>query len=257
MVRVKIDELAWTEYCRRIIDEHQPVLIPLGALEQHGPHMAMNPDVIIPTSISEAVAQSLNGLVAPAFAYGAKSQQKSGGGNHFCGTTSLDGTTLSLALRDVLKEFGRHGVKRIAIINGHYENLPFATEGVELAIRELQWAGINDFCVIMLSYWDFVPNDTIKSVFTEEFSGWDVEHGGVLETSLMLYLKPELVDMSKAPIQKPAKFPPYAVFPAVIEWTPPSGCLSSPADATPEKGKRLFDVIVRGISQALRNEPGW
>ncbi len=255
MVNVMIDELAWTEYRRRVVEERQPVLLPLGALEQHGPHMSMNPDVIIPTAISEAVARNITALVAPPFAYGAKSQQKSGGGNHLCGTTSLDGHTLSLALKDVLKEFARHGVRRVAVMNGHYENMPFATEGIELAIQELKWAGIDDFHVIVISYWDFVTDDTIKKVFPADFTGWDVEHGGILETSLMPHLKPALVDMSLAPQQPPAKFPPYTVFPPHPEWTPPSGCLSSPAAATAEKGKLLFDVTVSGISVALRNEP--
>ena len=257
MKSVMIDELAWTEYRSRVEDERQTILIPLGSLEQHGPHMSMNPDVIIPTRISAAVAQNISALVAHAFAYGAKSQQKSGGGNHMCGTTSLDGHTLSLALKDVLKEFGRHGVRRIAVINGHYENMPFATEGIELAIQELQWSGVDNFQVIILSYWDFVTQDTIKKVFPEEFAGWDVEHGGVLETSLMLHLKPELVDMSKAPLQKPATFPPYTLFPPIPEWTPASGCLSSPANATAEKGKLLFDVTVTGISTTLKQETSW
>ncbi len=257
MVNVMIDELAWTEYRRRVIEKHEPVLIPLGALEQHGPHMSMNPDVIIPTAISVAVAQNINALVAPPFAYGAKSQQKSGGGNHLCGTTSLDGHTLSLTLKDILKEFGRHGVRRIAVINGHYENLPFATEGVELAIQELKWAGIEDFRVIVISYWDFVTQDTIGKVFPDDFTGWDVEHGGILETSLMLHLKPDLVDMSLAPVQSPARFPSYTVFPPPPDWTPPSGCLSSPAAATAQKGQLLFDVTVEGISRALKQEPYW
>ena len=222
MVNVMIDELAWTEYQRRVVEERQPVLIPLGALEQHGPHMSMNPDVIIPTAISKAVAQNINALVAPPFAYGAKSQQKSGGGNHMCGTTSLDGHTLSLALKDVLKEFGRHGVRRVAVINGHYENLPFATEGIEQAIQELKWGGVGDFRVIIISYWDFVMQDTIMKVFPDEFTGWDVEHGGILETSLMLHLKPELVNMSLAPIQSPAKFPPYTVFLPAMQPQPAS-----------------------------------
>ena len=257
MVSVLIDELAWTEYRRRAVDERQPVLIPLGALEQHGPHMSMNPDVVIPSAIAAAVARNIGALVAPAFAYGAKSQQKSGGGNHMCGTTSLDGHTLSLALKDILKEFARHGVRRVALMNGHYENLAFVTEGTELAIQELKWSGIDDFRVIIISYWDFVTPDTIKKVFPEDFTGWDVEHGGILETSLMLHLKPDLVDMSLAPIQPPAKFPPYTVFPPLPEWTPESGCLSSPAAATAEKGKILFDVTVEGITSALQSEPSW
>ncbi|MFM0140488.1 creatininase family protein, partial [Caballeronia grimmiae] len=86
---VMIGELAWPEYARRI-GEGQAVLIPIGALEQHGPHMSMNPDVLLPSAIGAAVAKKIGGLVAPPIAYGYKSQQKSGGGNHLCGTTSLN-----------------------------------------------------------------------------------------------------------------------------------------------------------------------
>src|SRR5215471_14764807 len=74
---VVIGELAAPEYARRIGDGW-PVLVPLGALEQHGPHMSMNPDVLLPTAIGIAVARNIEALVAPAIAYGYKWQQKSG-----------------------------------------------------------------------------------------------------------------------------------------------------------------------------------
>jgi creatinine amidohydrolase len=247
---VVIGELAAPDYARRIA-EGWPVLIPLGALEQHGPHMSMNPDVLLPTAIGIAVAQNVDALVAPAIAYGYKSQQKSGGGNHLCGTTSLDGHTLSSTVKDILKEFARHGARKVCLINGHFENSMFAVEGIDLALRELRWEGIDDVQVVMLSYWDFVTEDTIARIYPEGFPGWAVEHGGVLETSLMLHLHPHLVDLSKVPTHAAATFPPYDVFPTIPEWTPASGCLSSAAAATAEKGKLLFDVCVEGMSQAL------
>ena len=252
MKTVRIAEMAWPEYDAKVKDGKTMVLLPIGALEQHGHHMSMNPDVLLPTAISEKVAEQIDALVAPAIAYGYKSQQKSGGGNHMPGTTSLDGITLTNTIKDILKEFARHGVRHVVMVNGHFENSMFITEGVDLAIRELKWEGIRDFSVVILSYWDYVTEDTIREIYPYGFPGWAVEHGGVLETSLMLHLHPHLVDMSKVVDQEPATFPPYDFFPVKPEWTPCSGCLSSAKPASAQKGKLLFDVCVKGIAEQLR-----
>ncbi len=252
MKNVRIAELAWPEYDARVKDGKTMVLLPIGALEQHGHHMSMNPDVLLPTAIAEKVAEQIDALVAPAIAYGYKSQQKSGGGNHMPGTTSVDGITLTNTIKDILKEFARHGVRNVVMINGHFENSMFITEGVDLAIRELRWEGIRDFSVVILSYWDYVTEDTIREIYPYGFPGWAVEHGGVLETSLMLHLHPHLVDMSKVVDQEPATFPPYDFFPVKPEWTPCSGCLSSAKPASAQKGKLLFEVCVKGIAEQLQ-----
>lgn len=249
--RVMIGDLAWPEYNQQVKDGKATVLIPIGALEQHGHHMSMNPDVLLPTAMAERVAQRIDGLVAPAIAYGYKSQQKSGGGNHMPGTTSLDGLTLTSTIKDVLKELARHGVRKVAMINGHFENSMFIVEGVDLALRELRWEGIKDFRVMVLSYWDFVTEATIATIYPDGFPGWAVEHGGVLETSLMLHLHPHLVDISKVVDHPPASFPPYDFFPVKPEWTPSSGCLSSAKNASAEKGELLLDVCVEGITHEL------
>jgi len=248
---VFVADLTWVEYNARVSSGKTIVFLPVGALEQHGPHMAMNPDVLIPTAISARVAERVDGLVVPAISYGYKSQQKSGGGNHMPGTTSLDGHTLTLTVRDILKELARHGVRRIVMMNGHFENSMFLVEGVDLAIRELRWDGITDFNVVLLSYWNFVLNDTIKAIYSDDFPGWDFEHGGVLETSLMLELHPQLVQMEKVADHPPPQFPPYDFFPIKPEWTPPSGTLSSAKAASAEKGRLLLQVCVDGIAEAV------
>jgi len=168
------------------------------------------------------------------------------------GTTSLDGITLTNTIKDILKEFARHGVRNVVMVNGHFENSMFITEGVDLAIRELRWEGIRDFSVVILSYWDYVTEETIREIYPYGFPGWAVEHGGVLETSLMLHLHPHLVDMSKVVDQEPATFPPYDFFPVKPEWTPCSGCLSSAKPASAQKGKLLFEVCVKGIAEQLK-----
>ena len=249
-------ELAWPDYAARVADGRTPILLPLGSMEQHGHHMPLHVDVLLPTAFAGRVAAQIGGLVAPPFTYGYKSQQRSGGGNHMPGTTSLDGQTLVCALRDVLKEFARHGARRFCLVNGHFENTWFITEGIDHALRELRWDGIRDVKVVVLSYWDFVDKGTIERLYPNGFTGWDLEHGGVLETSLMLALHPDLVRMDRAVDHPPAEFEPYDVYPVRPEWTPASGTLSSPKEASREKGEILLQVCTDGIVAALRREFG-
>jgi creatinine amidohydrolase len=253
---VRIAELSWTAYAERIGDGNTVVLLPVGALEQHGPHLPMNCDVVIPTGICERVARRIGGLVAPAVAYGYKSQPKSGGGNHFLGTTSLDGITLIMTVRDVIKEFARHGVRKMAAVVGHYENTMWVIEGIDLALRDLRADGIRDMKLVRAEYWDFTSEETIRKVWTDGFPGWATEHAGVMETSIMLHLAPNLVNMSKVPTHPPAQFPPYDVYPVDPNWVPSSGALCSGRIATGEKGAIFVEEYVAGIARSLSQEFG-
>lgn len=247
-------ELAWPDYDMRIKQGSTPLLIPIGSMEQHGHHMPMHVDVLLPTEYAKRVAERICGLVGQPFVYGYKSHPKSGGGNHLPGTTSLDGATMVSALRDIIKEYVRHGARKIVLMNGHYENSWFIIEGVDIALRELRWDGIDDVKIVVLSYWDFVTDATIEELYPEGFTGWDIEHGGVLETSLMLTLYPELVQLERAVDHPPASFPPYDVYPVNPDWVPASGTLSSPKNASKEKGNILLRVCTDGIVEALRKE---
>lgn len=249
-------ELTWPDYHERVRGGQVPLLIPIGSMEQHGHHMPMHVDVLLPTEYARRVAERVDGLVAQPIVYGYKSHPKSGGGNHLPGTTSLDGATLVAALRDIIKEYVRHGVRRLVLMNGHYENSWFIVEGVDVALRELRWDGIDDVKVVVLSYWDFVTDATIEALYPEGFTGWDLEHGGVLETSLMLALYPDLVQMDRAVDHAPADFPAYDVYPTDPSWVPRSGTLSSPKNATKEKGAILLEVCTEGIVAALTAEFG-
>ncbi|MCB1810634.1 MAG: creatininase [Candidatus Competibacteraceae bacterium] len=252
---VFVGEMTFKDYNARVSDGQTVLMLPVGALEQHGHHMAMNVDVLLPTAVCERVARAIGALVLPGLQYGYKSQQKSGGGNFFPGTTSLDGATLSATIQDIMREIARHGVRKLVVLNGHYENSMFLVEGIDLGLRELRWAGISDFRVMVLSYWDFVADEqVIRTLYPDGFHGWAVEHGGLFETSLMLALHPHLVDMDKVMRHPPATFPPYDLYPPKPEWTPASGTLSSAENATVEKGRLILEVCVKGISDAIRGE---
>jgi creatinine amidohydrolase len=252
---VFVGELTWKEYEARVARGDCVVMLPVGALEQHGHHMCMNVDVLLPTAVCQRVAERIDALVLPGLQYGYKSQQKSGGGNHFPGTTSLDGATLTGTVQDIIRELARHGVRRLVLMNGHYENSMFIVEGIDLALRELRYGGVHDFKVVVLSYWDFVKDPAvIQQLYPEGFLGWDIEHGGVFETSLMLALYPDLVDLEKVVDHPPATFPPYDVFPVDPARTPAAGTLSSAKTASREKGELILEVCVDGIADAITKE---
>ncbi len=251
---VNMSEMSSFEYRERIASGNPIMMMPVGAIEQHGPHMSMNVDVLLPTAVCQHVAEHNGAIVAPPITYGYKSQQRSGGGYHLTGTTSLDGETLTHMVKDIIKEFARHGIRRFCLCNGHFENNMFLVEGTDLALRELRWDGIDDVKLVFLSYWDFVDEATIARIYPEGFPGWDIEHGGVLESSLMLHLFPEHIHMDRVMDLPPADLPNYDVFPICPERTPASGCLSSAAKATAEKGQLLLNACVEGIADALRRE---
>lgn len=247
-------ERTWPQYKSLVEDGQTPILIPVGSMEQHGHHMAMNVDVLLPNEFARRIAEQIGGLVAPPFMYGYKSHQKSGGGNFFSGTTSLDGGTLVSALKDLIKEFVRHGNRNFCLVNGHFENSWFISEGIDLALRELKWDGITGVKAVVLSYWDFVDEDTLATLYPNGFPGWEMEHAGVMETSLMLKLHPELVKLEDAIDHTPPAFPPYDVYPPHQDWTPATGTLSSPVEATAEKGELLLSVCTKRIVTALKKE---
>ncbi len=255
---VNIEEMKWTEYAARVPD-NPVIFLPVGALEQHGPCLPMNCDKIIPREISVAVARKVKGLVAPSLFYGYKSQPRNGGGNHSPGTTSVSAEAMITSVRDVIEEFGRHGMRRLVIMDGHSENTMFITEGIDLALRELRRDGVTDMKILRIGCYEFTGAETEKIVWPDGFPSWPLEHGGMMETSVMLYLHPNLVDMSQMPDDTPAQFGPYDVFPRSFEnipGLPRSGVLSSAKAATAEKGERMFKEYVNGITEAVIREFG-
>jgi creatinine amidohydrolase len=138
--------MTWEEYrdevARRII------ILPVGSLEQHGPHLPLSVDVVIPTGLAKMMCEELEAMVLPPIVYGYKAQ---GGGQLFPGTTSLNGTTLINLTLDILRETYRHGGRRYLVLNGHCENVAFLTEAAELFVRDA-----DDTRVVILSWWDQV-----------------------------------------------------------------------------------------------------
>lgn len=248
--RVFMPEMTWPEYAEAL-KTNPVVFLPTGALEQHGPHLAMGLDYLLPTAIAREIAAEVGGVVAAPVTYGYKSMTRSAGGPFFPGSTGLDGQTLSLVIRDILRELVRHGVRRICVLDGNYENLWFLNEGIDLAMREVGHTGVRVMC---LQHWEFLTEETLAKVFPDGYPGIELEHAAVLETSLLMHFHPEHVHFDKVPDNAAVHAPCYDVWPPRREWVAPEGSLKTAKGSSPDKGALIAAQYRRDITAAVRRE---
>ncbi len=243
-------DLTWQEFRDRA--RVSVILVPLGAVEQHGPHLPLDTDTVIPRQLALAVAERLPAIVAAGFAYGYKSQPNTGGGSTFPGTTNFDGATFTACVRDIVRELLRQGVKAIALVNGNYENSYFAIEGIDLALRDAGTPpGVR---VLLVNWWEQLTAADLDEIFRGEFPGWEAEHAGVVETSLMLHMDPERVVVERIPPATDAPLPTYTVLPEPPGLVPTSGVLRSAVGSSGEIGGMLVTRLVDALERILRKE---
>jgi creatinine amidohydrolase len=249
-----MSDMTWVDYAERLAKPETVIYLPVGAVEQHGPHLPLGTDWMLALAVAKGAAAPTSGIVASPLTYGYKSQCHSGGGNHFAGTTSLDGHTLSSLVCDVLREFARHGARQICIVDIHFENHWFITEGCDLASRELQRSGHDDVRIIKPRLDAICDMDMIMSFYEPgTFPGMALEHAGKAETSIMLYLHPEYVRTELYPEPVLADVPPYDEYPINPEGVPETGVLAPVADASVEMGQALYQDLVDGFIRCVKS----
>jgi creatinine amidohydrolase len=162
-------------------------VLPVAATEQHGPHLPLAVDAIINAGIIDAMLKGISAespvLVLPAQNIGLSEEH-----NRFPGTLSLPAETLIAAWTEIGKAVWRAGVKKLVIFNSHGGNPPV----MDIVARRLR--GQCGLLVVTASWYDLAD---IDDLFTETERRHGI-HGGAAETSMLLHLRPELVDMTKA-----------------------------------------------------------
>jgi creatinine amidohydrolase len=247
---MQAEHMTWEEYRDEV--GHRIVILPVGSFEQHGPHLPLNVDVVIPMNFATRVAERINGMVLAPITYGYKSHPTSGGGQLFPGTTSLDGVTLIHLVLDILRETYRHGGRRFLIMNGHYENVAFITEAIDLFMRDSP-----DSKVLLVGWWEQISDELVEEVFAGAgFPGWDTEHAGITETSLMQLFAPELVREDKIIDDQSERKPTYDIYPTPDDIIPNSGVLYKATFASQEKGEKVAKHVTERIIQIVHDELG-
>lgn len=230
------------------------VLVPIGAIEQHGPHLPLSVDWIIADAVAQAVVDRTSDDL-PVWMIPTMPFSKSNEHAWSKGTVWLSQQTMMNVLDDIGRCVAASGAKRIVFLNGHGGNSTL----LNVACRELRLAhGLLTFLVH-----PFVPpaySPPAPDAENQTELGMGI-HGGLDETSVMLHLRPDDVDMSKAIRNVPewmterdhVKFGGSVQFGWLSNDFGDHGHIGDPTGASAERGKRLFDESVDFIADQLRD----
>ncbi len=201
------------------------LLIPLGATEQHGPHLVLATDTIIATAWAEAVAARLDdALVAPALPYGASGEHQA-----FPGTLSIGHEALAQVLIELARS-ARHDFDRVVFVSGHAGNL----DSLRQAVEQLRHEG----------------HDAHFAV--PRLAGADA-HAGFTETSLLSHLDPSGV---RPGLARPGSTAPLSdvlddLRRGGVAAVSANGVLGDPTDASATVGAALFGQLVDDLAASL------
>ena len=196
------------------------VVIPVASIEQHGEHLPINTDASNCHSVALRAAERLEEfrmLVLPVVAPGYSPHHMP-----YPGTITLGFETFVRVLTEIGVCVHAHGFRKILYLNGHGGNSAI------VAAMRLKLAAEHSISAVGYTYWDLPGVAETWRAISETDAGF-VGHAGEVETSLQLYLQPELVEMDG------------------VRWVP--GMYGDPVRASREKGERFFDAAVRGLMQ--------
>ncbi|MGB9724894.1 MAG: creatininase family protein [Nitrososphaeria archaeon] len=214
------------------------LILPLGSLEQHGPHLPLGTDSYTAEEISVRVASKIdNSVILPLLPYGYAWVWKD-----IPLTISLREKTLKELIKDIAFSVYRFKPRALLVINGHLAN----ESALKYAARD-----IADEIPLKLFYFslpeiDKFPMDSKPSELTI--------HAEEIETSLMLTIRPELVNMKSAFAEYPKKPKSYGCSALSLGSLSKSGVFGDPSVATKEKGELYMKIMVNYIIEVLKDE---
>jgi len=221
------------------------VILPIGSVEQHGAHLPLSTDTLIADRVARQVSERCKAtLLMPPIEFGCSSEH-----SHFPGTISLRPETMSNILLDITNSLMKSDLKRVFIINGH---------GGNRAVIEVALTTIKEALPEMQAY-SFTTIDIVKPKYNEirKSERGLVGHADEIETSMMLAISPELVDMAKAVRERPMlpghlSFEPEDSAGISFAWgakeISKSGVIGDPLQASAETGRILIDYATEVIS---------
>lgn len=243
-----LERMTWPEVAAEI-GAGTPLVLPVGALEQHGPHLPLGTDGFIPHHLAlQAARRRL--VVAPPLFYGAWSRPRSGGGRHFPGSVGLPGRVLEQVVRHLVADWLRQGFRRILILNGHFENAWTLLEGVEQAIEGHQETSR----VLLVNWWDQVGPGDVRHIFGDSFPGWEAEHASITETSMLEAFAPELVRADRKAGGGAQRAISYDIFPPPPDILWPNGIGYSALAASAQTGRALLDLLTGRLAAIIDRE---
>ncbi len=251
----RYEKLTWPEI-NDAIEMRKVCIIPCGAVEQHGPHLPLDVDLMCPGGIARGVGEAMRDkvLVLPTIAYG-----YTGHVMDFPGTINTNWETFIKQVLDVTKSLAYHGFKKIILLNGHGSNMP----NLDISARRTNLE--TDSECVLIAWWNLLTVDKtfLPSWRESKFPG-GCSHACELETSLYLYLDEDGVrkdQIKSGTIKMNDEENPFnwvdlfgAGPGALISWTSgynDTGVLGDAEKATKEKGERVFHESVKQLGRFI------
>lgn len=241
--------LSWSEIAALPDKANTVIVLPVGAMEQHGPHLPCSVDSTIAAGVVGHALAVLPDEV-PAYAMSPIVYGKSEEHLHFPGTVTLTGETLLATMNEVCESVYRAGFRKLLMINGHGGQ----PQVLEMCAREMRLRH-GDFIVIPSFTWR-VPHAAGKFLSDKERK--QAMHAGHAETALMMALAPDTVHMDRAVINYAPEFPSSMLSPdgrPACAWVArdfgPSGVIGDPTPATPEQGHEILQSLAHSWAQAI------
>ena len=230
-------ELTWRQ-ARTRIKKMDVALLPVGAVEQHGPHLPLDTDAFDADYLARRVAEACSNpkpLVMPLISYGVSYHH-----DDFTGTVSISNDTLANMIYEIGINLSRNGIQKLVIINGHGGNSPALNHAAQMINRDAH-------IFVCVDTGETSDVDISKIIETPN----DV-HAGEIETSTGLAVRPQLVQMNQARKEVPEFSNRYLDFTSKrsVLWyaytrkISRSGIMGDPTKASADKGKKIWEIMI-------------
>ncbi len=243
---VLLENLAWPEIAELREKHGGLLLLPLGATEQHGPHLPVAMDTLLAEAVCHAVSEKTGVPVMSALRY----TVSQGHTPKWPGTFSLRHETFIATLRDIAAWAVATGWKRVLLVNSHFGN----DAPARVAVDQLRLAHLGKLQIGLIHV--FKLEDSIWQEYTSDAEDL---HANAAETALMLHLHPELLHMERLKDSDDPDRTTDPVFSYPVAQTSLNGVTGFPSQATAEQGKELFERMVEALCNkvaiAIAEEP--
>jgi len=231
-----LDSLPWPRVQEALARDPR-LLFPVGALVQHGRHLPLGTNTFIAEAVARVISREGEILRAPAFHFGVRGPEREG----YTGSVGIQRKTLHRALNELLAEWEDHGVQEFILLTAHRH---------EPHLDALLMAMTSSANTTVINLYSLEVADLLEG-------SPRAEHAGELETSLMLFLAPDLVHMGhvRDVVPDPRTYRKYAR--GRVPTPPPGsgGTLGVPSRASAAKGEAVFNRYISALQEILLPPP--
>jgi len=225
-----LEEMSWPEI-EAAQRETRTVILPVGATEEHGPHLPTITDTVQAIEVARAAARVRGVFLAPPLHYGVCRSTRG-----FPGTITVGHDALRGFVRDLLLSFVDSGFDKVLILTGHAggQHMAALEEACQMAVQ------VRDFRVSLVSLFDLIDFSAVETPHDG--------HAGEVETSLMMVIRPDLV---KGRPEKHFPVRPRFLIEKDVKHLMGNGIMGNPEPATEKKGQQFFNMGLSGLMSAL------